>query len=416
MKIVSTFYFSRVLGEKVYSPAGELIGKLIDLVVDRTYVRPKVVAAKLHTVKGPILIDFENCMFEKNKGQYSLFCIEAVEAKINVNNTFSLAKNIMDRQIIDMDGRKLVRVNDVRLAVLKNGTYTVAVDVGFEGLMRRLGIAKPLNILLSPIKKSLPSHLILWDDVETIDFGHEGIKLSKVQSNLEKLHPSDLADIIEDMDSNTQIAFFTMMDEERAADVLEELEPGAQKNVLERLSIGKAADLLEKMPADEVADIFDELRASIVEELLKEMHSSASTAVRKLLEYPYNLVGSIMTTDYISFNEKVTVGQAISELRKLKPEADTIYYLYILNDKEKLVATVALRDLIVSEPDVTLQSIMNKDVISVNDFNKVESLIDTISKYSLLAIPVVNGKGLMMGVVIINDVVYNLMKSKKRRI
>jgi Mg/Co/Ni transporter MgtE len=143
--------------------------------------------------------------------------------------------------------------------------------------------------------------------VETVGFGHAGIRLSKDYSNLEKLHPSDLADIIEDMDRNTQIAFMSSIDENKAADVLEELEPEIQRSVVENLPLYKAADLLEKMPADEAADILDELREDKADELLKEMEVEASEDIRELLEYDDDSVGSIMTTDYISFNENETV-------------------------------------------------------------------------------------------------------------
>lgn len=416
MALVSTFYFSRIIGNKVYSQSGSPIGKLKDLIVDMDFVRPKVVGARLSTSKGVLIVDFSPFKIEKISGQYNIQCSELNEYKQDGKKIFYLAKNILDKQIIDMNGRKLVRVNDLRLAILADGTYLVAVDVGFEGLLRRLGIAKPLKKLLKPIGITLPSHLILWDEVETVDFGHAGIKLSKDYSNVEKLHPSDLADIIEDMDRNTQIAVLSSLDEEKAADVLEELEPEIQKSVVENLPLDKAADLLEKMPADEAADILDKLREDKVEELLQEMEEEASDDIRELMEYPENSVGSIMTTDYISFNENETVDQTIKELRRLKPEPDTIYYLYIVNSSGKLVATVSLRDLIVAEPETKLKQIMNPNVLYVLDEDKIESLNEIIAKYSLLAVPVVNSEKEMLGVVIINDVVHNLLKTRRRRI
>ncbi|HEY5586105.1 MAG TPA: CBS domain-containing protein [Ruminiclostridium sp.] len=415
MALVSTFYFSRIIGNKVYAQSGGTIGKLKDLIADVDFVRPKIVAVMLSTSKGVITVDFSCFTIEKIKGQYRLECSELNEYKQDEKKNFYLTKNILDMQIIDMDGRKLVRVNDLKLAILANETYLIAADVGVEGLLRRLGVAKPLKEMLKPIGIALPSHLILWDDVETIGFGHAGIRLSKDYSNLEKLHPSDLADIIEDMDRDTQIAVLSSMDEEKAADVLEELEPGIQKSVLENLPLDKAADLLEKMPADEAADILDELREDKVEELLKEMEEEASDDIRELMGYSEKSVGSIMTTDYISFNENETVEHTIKELRRLKPESDTIYYLYIVNSFGKLVATVSLRDIVVSEPETKLNQIMNSKILYVLDEDNIESLNEIITKYSLLAIPVVNSEEEMIGVVIINDVVHNLLKNRRKR-
>ena len=415
MVLVSTFYLSRIIGNKVYSQSGRSIGKIKDLIVDVDFVRPKVVAVMLKNAKGIVTVDFSYFKIEKISGQYTLECSELKGYNQDGKRVFHLSKNILDRQIIDMDGRKLVRVNDLKLTILADETYLIAADVGFEGLLRRLGVAKPLKELLKPIGLTLPSHLILWDDVETVDFGHAGIRLSKDYSNLEKLHPSDLADIIEDMDRDTQIAVLSSMDEEKAADVLEELELEIQKRVIKNLPLNKAADLLEKMPADEAADILDELREDKAEELLKEMEEEASDDIRELMEYAENSVGSIMTTDYVSFNENQTVDETIKELRRQKPESDTIYYLYIADASDKLVATVSLRDIIVAEPETKLKQIMNSNIIYVLDEDKMEFLSEIITKYSLLAIPVVNSEKQMQGVVIINDVVHNLLKNRRKR-
>lgn len=262
---------------------------------------------------------------------------------------------------------------------------------------------------------NIPGKLILWDEVAAIDFYHTGIKLSKEYSKLYTLHPSDLADILEDLDRNTQFAIFTSLDEEKAADVLEELETEAQLNVLGSLSIEKAADVLEKMPADEVADILDEMQVERAEELLNEMESEASEEVRELMEYDDNTVGSVMTTEYISFNEDQTVDETILELRRLKPEPDSIYYLYVLDNRERLIATVSLRDIVISEPGTRLKEIMNQNVIAIHDDEENNTLAEIISKYSLLAIPVIDESLVMVGVVVIDDVVHRLIKAGRRR-
>jgi Mg/Co/Ni transporter MgtE len=169
------------------------------------------------------------------------------------------------------------------------------------------------------------------------------------------------------------------------------------------------------MPADEVADILDDLEKEKVEELLDEMEDTASDEVRELMEYPDNSVGSLMTTDFFSFNENMTVDDTLKELRRLKPPSDTIYYLYVLDDQEHLVATVSLRDLIVAEPSTTLSEIMNRKVIKVNDNDRIDSLAEIISKYNLIAIPVIDQEQKMAGMVIIDDVVFTLLKTRRRK-
>ena len=417
MTNVSTFYFSRIIGRKTVNDFGKKIGKVMDLIVEFSpdYIRPKVVAVILKTNEGLKTFDFSNFKIDKVMGQYVFNCNDPLEIDIEKLQVLTIGKNIQDRQLVDMDGRKLVRVNDVRMAILSNGTYMVAVDVGVQGLLRRLGIAKLLMRILKIFKATIPSHLILWEDVETVDLGHAGIKLSRDYSNLSKLHPSDLADIIEELDRNTQIAIFSSLDQEKAADVLEELEPDVQKAMIQNMSIASAADLLEKMPADEAADLLDELREDQVEAILAEMENEASTEVRELMDYPDNSVGSIMSTDFIHFNEEDTVAHVIDELRAQKPDPEAIYYIYVVNSSEKLLATVSLRDIIVSDPNSKLKEIMSDDVIYVYDTDKLASINEIISKYSLLAVPVVDEDEVLSGVVVINDVVFNLLRARRKR-
>ena len=411
----STIYLSHLIGNKVLSEENKPIGRLLDLVVDMNFALPKVIAAKVKLGKLPIIIDIEHLKISKQNGKYTITCRHIEEFKIETDHTLFLTKHMLDKQIVDIDGRKLERVNDLRLAVLSAGIFVVAVDVGIEGLLRRLTVAKTINRLLKPFGKSIPGKFILWDDVATISGSQEGIKLSKEYSKLEKLHPSDLADIIEDLDRKSQVAVFASLNEEKAADVLEELETEAQINVLESLSKEKAADVLEKMPADEVADILDDLEEEKAEELLGEMENTASQEVRELMEYPENTVGSLMSTDFISFKEEMTVDDTIRELRILKPEPDSIYYLYVLDKDEHLIATVSLRDLITAEPNIKLSQIMNREVIKIIDTDKIDSLAELITKYNLIALPVVNKELKMEGMVIIDDVVYTLLKTRKKK-
>lgn len=408
-----TFYLSRILGNKVIKGNNQSIGQIKDLIVDLDEVRPKVVAAKLSNGK---IIDFSFFEIYKNKGQYVLKCDEIRDYAASKHNQLFLNKNIMDKQIVDIDGRKIVRVNDLRLAVLSNGTYLIAVDVGLEGLLRRLGVAKPIKKAMKSFGLSLSSRYIVWEDVEAVPTGNTGIKLSKQYTKLSTLHPSDFADIIEDLDQYTQVEVFSSLDEDRAADVLEELESEAQVNVLESISIAKAADVLEKMPTDEAADILEKIDDDKAEEILNEMERETSEEIRELMEYPENSVGGLMTTDYISFKKEMSVNEVLKELRSIKPEIDTIYSLYIVDEDGKLTGAVSLRDIVVSEPETILKDIMDVNVIYVYDIDEIDLLNEIVSKYSLLAVPVVDKEyDTLLGMVIIDDIVTNLLKVRRKK-
>ncbi|MDR3651911.1 MAG: CBS domain-containing protein [Paludibacter sp.] len=419
-----TFYLSQINGCKIYDMNGIRLGKVMDVIVNTTQqgqpheeaFRPVIIGLKTK-IKGEICyLNFEFIKIESKRKNFIFKCSQLdflPESKIE--NCLPLVKNILDRQIVDINGRKLVRVNDIRLVSIPSGTFAIAVDIGTEGLFRRLGIADFVNDILNIVKLNLPTQYILWDDVEALDSSNFNIKLSHSTNKLQLLHPSDLADIIEEMGSKSRKTVFESLDEEKAADVLEEMEPYAQAQIIESLSIGKAADLLEKMPADEVADLLDELEDEKVELLLNEMEKESSEEVRELLEYEDKEVGSLMTTDYLSFREGMTIEETLNELRRQKPEADTIYSLFITNEEEKLIATVTLRDLVISSPTMTLSEIMNKQFIRVFDEDKINTLAEIISKYDLLAIPVTDAENTLMGMVVIDDIVEDLMLKGKTK-
>ena len=414
MAALLTFYLSRLTGNKVYFDNTSAIGRLKDLIVDLTPIRPRVIGARIKTGPHHIVADCSDFSITKDKGQYILKCNNIKDIGFIPENAMYLVKHILDKQIVDIDGRKLVRVNDIRLAALSGGIYVVAVDVGVEGLLRRLGMAKPLKKFLKHIGVGIPGKLILWDEVETVDLPDAGTKLSSAYSKLSTLHPSDMADILEDLDRQAQIAVFAALDNDRAADVLEELEDDVQLKMLESLPLEKAADVLEKMPSDEVADILDEMEGDRARKMLDEMEEDTSEKVRELMEYPENTAGSVMTTDFIPFSENLSVDETLHILRILKPEPQSIYCLYIVDDRGKLVAAVSMRDMVISGPDVRLNSIMKKDLIYVRDHDKVGPLADIISKYNLLAVPVVDDDMTLQGMVVIDDVVYNMLKSRRR--
>ena len=239
--------------------------------------------------------------------------------------------------------------------------------------------------------------------MDTLDASNLNIKLGKPFAKLKTLHPSDLADIIEDLGRSSRTAVFSTLDEEQAADVLEEMEPKSQVDLIESLSVAKAADVLEKMPADEAADIIDLLEDDKAELLLQEMDAESSEEVRELLEYSNRLVGSIMSTDFMSFHENETVDQAMASIREAKPEEPALYNLFVVTHSGKLMATVSLRDLVVSDPKMVLREIMRRNPPAVMDNDKLDSLAEIVSKYNMHAIPVVNNHNMLEGMVVIES-------------
>lgn len=420
MTSLTTFYLSGIIGKEAFGTDGESIGIIRDLLINAVPNgmndpgQQMVTGIKLKIRREMRYFSFSTFRVVKARETLNVTCSGLVGlTEEEVNNGLLLVENILDKQIVDLNGRKLVRVNDVRLATVPAGTFAIAVDIGIEGLLRRIGISQPIKRLLSFFKINFPAKFILWDDVQAIDFSNLNIKLSKSYSKLHTLHPSDIADILEDLGKKSSTSVFSALDEEKAADVLEELETYAQKHIIASLPVNKMADVLEKMPADEVADILDEIEDEKAEMLLKEMDTESSQEVRELLEYPDNSVGSLMTTDIISFKPGITVDEVIRELRFKKPEPSELYNLFVTEENDELIGTFNLRDLIVSQPETSVSQIMKSEPVMLYDDQKVDDIAETISKYNLLAIPVVDRENLLQGMVVVDDVVEDLINKRR---
>jgi CBS domain-containing protein/sporulation protein YlmC with PRC-barrel domain len=422
MTSLTTFYLSGIIGKEAFDADGEAIGVIKDLLVSsmpsgqNDPSHQLVTGVKLRIKKEIYFYSFNSFRVVKAREMISVSCSELIVlGNEEVENGLLLVENILDKQIVDLNGRKLVRVNDVRLVTLPAGTFAIAVDIGIEGLLRRIGIALPIKRLLSMFKINIPAKFILWDDVQAIDYSNLNIRLSKSYAKLHTLHPSDIADILEDLGKKSSMSVFSALDEEKAADVLEELETHAQIHIVENLPVNKAADVLEKMPADEVADILDELEDEKAELLLKEMDLESSQEVRELLEYDDDLVGSIMTTDFLSFSANKTVDEILQELRQKKPEAAELYNLFVTEKNDELIGTFNLRDLVLAEPKLSVSEIMKTEPVYLFDDQKARAIAEIVSKYNLLAVPVVDRNNLLQGMVVVDDVVEDLINERRTR-
>lgn len=416
MKSFTTFYLSRIIGEKVFDTNGKSIGIVKDLLVDSDQPsgKPFVNGIKVKRGSDTFCYSFQSFIVTKTNYKIRVTYDSLLELPVEtIDNGMYLVQVVLDKQIVDLNGKKLVRVNDVRLVSFVEGTYVVAVDIGIEGLLRRIGIARPLKASFSLFGKAVPSKFILWEDVEAIDYSNMNIKLSKSYSKLQTLHPSDLADIIEELDKKSRADVFSSLDEEKAADVLEELDTEAQVHIIESMPIAKMADVLEKMPADEVADIFDSLDDDKIELLLNEMEKDSSEEVRELLEYPDYTVGSIMSTEILCFKPTNTIEEIITEIRKTEPEIEALYNLFVTNEKDHLIGTFSLRDLVLGKPEMKISQIMRPSPVHLLDDDKIDDVAEIISKYNLLTIPVLDTEDILQGMVVIGDVVEDLLNKRR---
>jgi magnesium transporter len=400
MTSLTTFYLSGIIGKEAFGADGDAIGTIKDLLVNT--IPSGINDPNQQLVTGVRL------KIKKETKFYSFRSFRVVKAREMLNVSCAGLVELSEEEV----GNGLLLV---RLATLPTGTFAIAVDIGIEGLLRRIGVALPIKRFLSLFKVNIPAKFILWDDVQAIDHSNLNIILSKSYSKLHTLHPSDLADILEDLGKKSSMSIFSSLDEEKAADVLEELETRAQIHIVENLPVDKAADVLEKMPADEVADILDELEDERAELLLKEMDNESSQEVRELLEYDDDLVGSIMTTDYLSFSASKTVEEVLIELRLKKPESAELYNMFVTESNDELIGTFNLRDLVVAEPGMSVSFIMKSEPVSLFDDQKASAIAEIVSKYNLLAVPVVDQNNQLQGMVVVDDVVEDLINKRRTK-
>lgn len=409
--VFPSIYFSYIYNTRVRLQDGRLMGRLADLLASNSE-SGKVLAAVIKTKEGRLAtLDWSGFSIDEHEHKYSLVCRERKDFTAD-DSVISFRRQILDQQIVDINDKKLVRVNDIRLVFLSSGLFPVAVDVGWSGILRRLGVVEITNDFLQIFNRSVPSRLIAWNNIGFLSQDSRNIKLSVSYSKLHTLHPSDLSDIIEELDRKTGSAVFASLDDEKAADVLEEMEDGAKVSLVEDLPVEKAADVLEKMPTDEVADILDDLEKERAEELLKEMDQATSCEVRELMEYPEDTVGSLMTTDFVAFTADTTVDAVFEQLRKTKPESDTIYSIYVTDQTGRLQGSVSLPTLAVSAPQTTLAELMDAEPKFVYDTDKLNVLLKLLSKYSMLVVPVVSSADILIGTIVIDDVIYRLFRKQ----
>lgn len=326
-----------------------------------------------------------------------------------------LAKQVLDKQIIDINGKRVVRVNDLQFTYATGKYRLVAVDATPVGLARRVGLEGPLNRVFKAMGGRAQSGSIPWDQVDPTAIGPAGIPLKVARNDLAQMHPADLADIVEQLDREAQDYVFSTFDPEMAADILEEIEPELQASTIEGIEPERAADILEAMDPDEAADVLGDLSAAQAADLLSRMEHEEAEDVRELLAYPEDSTGGIMTTDYIAIPSDLTAGQTLAQMRELAPDAKTSYYLYVTEPDETLIGVISLRDLVVSPLERVVRDFMASPVIQVQATDPLEDVAAVLAKYNLLAVPVTDPNGHMLGIVTVDDALEAVMPGAWKR-
>ena len=411
-------YVSELENRPIVDIDGEHVGTLNDLLAATRgeMLHPQVTAIVVKRRGNPIIISINDVavlltpVIPLNKR------IKDVIPYQPADQDLYLVRDVLDKQIIDTNGVRVVRVNDLELARVNENVYVSNVDIGGLGLLRRMGLSNLSRRLSSTSKpgKGL-SGIISWDDVELLS-GDQPMRLKVPGERLSDLHPADLAEIISDLNRNESSKFLETLDDKMVADTLEEVEPDFQASLVENMPDERVADLLEEMAPDEAADLLAELPKDRSQELLRLMETDEAADVRKLLTYPEESAGGIMNTEFVSVPPDLTVVDTIKLLRETANEAETIYYIYVTDADNKLIGVFSLRQLVLSLPELKVSEFMEDRVITVNLLDSQDVVAQIISKYNLLAVPVVDEEEHMHGIVTADDALDKIIPTawKKR--
>jgi magnesium transporter len=398
---VKNLYLSDFIKKPVYSPAGDKIGKLKDVIVSSDHTYPIIRALKINTIDKKIINiswGYIGSLGKKIELKYPLKDINDYKLR---KHDICLIEDVMDRQVVDIEDKKIRRVNDIKISPTNGHYHVIGVDIGVNGILRRLSlnrIAKPLGITSN-------EDLISWKDIDTVQSDYSKVKLKVPKQKIKKLHPADMAEIVDQLGLNESLNILNSLDDESAADTLEEVSPERQVSLLEGMDSQRAAELLDEMSPDDAADVLADLPDEKAEELLDLMEPEESDDLRKLLEYPENTAGGIMTTEFAYVDRDLTVKDVLNSLRQMAEDVETIYYVYIISKKGDLVGVISLRDILLSEPEMKISELMHTHIIKADVMEDQHEVAQKIAKYNLIALPVVEDETKLRGIITVDDAI-----------
>jgi magnesium transporter len=321
-----------------------------------------------------------------------------------------MVRDLLDQQIIDAQGRKVVRVNDVTFQIRsRNGShalYIMEVDIGIRSILRRLlqGALPPLWI--RKLQEPVQPNSIAWEFCNILEADPQRrLRLNISNKLLEKMHPADLADIVEDLSPDDREAIFETIDSEVAADALSEVNPDIQASILESLETEKAAQIVEEMAPNQAADLLAELEEQTSHEILEEMHVEPKADVSELLEFREDTAGGLMNTEYVALPDTAAVADAIAALRGNEELLETLNTLFLIDSQERLVAAIPLARLFIADMEKPLKDLAADLLISVNVGEQQNRVTEMFDKYNLLSLPVVDQDHRLAGVITADDII-----------
>ncbi len=411
---MSTIALIELLGAPVLEASGAKCGRVREVALTPAEDRNHVSTLIVRTKQGDRLLPFS--AVSSLNGGVRASSAASDWAGPEGEGLFLLERDLLDQQIIDVHGRKVVRVNDVDMHLeTGNGRLQLkigSVDVGTRGAVRRLLKGVVPMAALKPLLHRIPPRLIPWDFVDLIETDPaRRVKLKISHERLAKLHPADIADIVERLAPDEREAVFETLDQEVAAEALEEVAPRVQKSIVESLDSGRAAEIVEEMNPDAAADLLADLGEERTSEILQEMEPQERAEMTELLEFGENTAAGRMNTEYLAVDSEATVNDAIETLRNFEGGVETVSTIYLVDREGRLTGAVPLAKLVLAKPEDKLTTITQDQLISCHAGCGEKEVVALFDKYNLPMLPVVDDDGKLTGVITSDDVI-SLLRAK----
>lgn len=388
--------------------SGEKIGTVSDLAISTGEVFPRITSLAF---KGPgnvpFMISWRKYVDSFDEDDGIKLAVKAQDIRFSYlqPDEVLLARDLMNRQIVDTQGMKVVRVNDLKLSQSGSQLRLLGAEVGVRGILRGLSPALERVVVRTAkmLGKPIDEQIIAWNYMDLLDRDLSEVQLSVSHRRLDELHPADVADILEQLDPQQRASVFEHLDEARASDAVSEMEDEAQAEFLDDLDDATVAQLIGNMDPDDAADIVRDLPYEKAETLLRLMGVEDAAEIRQLLGYKDGTAGGMMTTQFVSVPQAYTVHETIEVLRGLDEDHPTVHYVYVTDNYGKLVGVLSMRTLALGKDDTVISDIMYDDVITATPDETEEDVAADIFKYDIPAMPVVDERGAMLGIVTTED-------------
>src|ERR1700686_3873544 len=415
LRAMSTLALTELLGLPVFEPDGGQCGRLRELAVAPQEDRARIAVMIVRTKSGDRVMPF-SAVNSMNGGLRIDSAVAAWPIADGSEGLFLLVRDLLDQQIIDVHGRKVVRVNDVELYQDLSSRHPVlrvgSVDVGARGAVRRLLKGVVPIAALRALLRQIPERQIPWDFVDLIETDPAPrVKPKTPHEPLARLHPADIADIVEDLAPNEREAVFETLDHDVAAEALEEVEPKVQKAIVESLDSDRAADIVEEMNPDAAADLLGDLSDERTEEILGQMQPQERQEVTDLLEFKENTAAGRMPTEFIALPVTATAHDAIDAMRKFEGRMENMSTIYLTDSHGTLAGAVPLVKIVLAPPSTPLLALAQEPLISCHENAKEKEFAELFDKYNLLTLPVIDEHNRLAGVITPDDVIA-MLRSK----